>query len=108
MKLDKLAITWNSYTFENDGIPPESYGGKVVFRDAQGNLTQITLSPSAVDQIMQTVAAEVANNAKRMLAEMTKESVRDSARPKSIAPPAEVEEAEFTEAPKSNDDMVPF
>lgn len=109
MKLDRLAITWNNYTFENEGIPPESYGGKVVFKDEQGNFTQITLSSSAVDQIMQTVASEVANNAKRMLAGMTLESVRDSARPKAIAAPAEVEaeEAEFTPAGDSAEEL-PF
>lgn len=103
MKLDRLTINWNNYTFENEGIPAQSYSGKVVFKDDEGNFTQITLSPAAIDQIMQTVSLEVANNAKKMLASMTLEAVRDSARPLCIQVDTSVEDAHFTETPE-----VPF
>lgn len=98
MKLNTLSVVWNNYNFENDGVAALSYGGKVVFKDAQGNYTQITLSAAAIDQIMQTVALEVANNAKRMLAEMTLENVRDAARPQALVHDREVEEGEFNES----------
>lgn len=104
MKLDKLAVTWNDYTFSNEGILPKSYGGKVVFRDGDGNTTQVTLSAAAIDQIMQVVSLEVAANAKRMLEGMSLEAIRDSARPLAITQTstvtdAEVEEADFNEVP---------
>jgi len=104
MKLDKLAVTWNDYTFANEGILPKSYGGKVVFRDDDGNTTQVTLSAGAIDQIMQVVAIEVANNARRMLGSMTLEAIRDSARPLAITqepvPTDELlEEADFNDRP---------
>lgn len=89
MKLDRLAVTWNSYTFENDGIPAQSYGGKVVFKDDSGNTTQVNISPAGIDQIMQVVALEVSNNAKKMLAAMSLEAVRDSARPLAITQESE-------------------
>ena len=99
MKLDRLSVQYNIYAFEHEGIPAQSYGGKVVFRDDQANITQINLSPSAIDQIMQVVSIEVANNAKRMLASMTVESVRDSARPLCIVHDGhEAEEADFHES----------
>ena len=98
MKLNTLSVVWNNYNFENDGVAALSYGGKVVFKDEQGNYTQITLSAAAIDQIMQTVALEVANNAKRMLAEMTLENVRDAARPQALVHDREVEEGEFNES----------
>lgn len=102
MKLDKMAVTWNDYTFVNEGILPKSYGGKVVFRDDDGNTTQVTLSAGAIDQIMQVVATEVENNARRMLAELSYEAIRNSARPlaltKEPTPTDEsVEEADFSE-----------
>lgn len=98
MKLDRLTVNWNNYSFENEGVPAQSYGGKVVFRDDSGNITQINLSPSAIDQIMQTVAIEVTNNAKKMLSSMTLESVRDSARPLAIQVDPTIEEGHFTQA----------
>lgn len=98
MKLNTISVVWNNFTFENEGVAPQSYGGKVVFKDEQGNYTQITLSAAAIDQIMQTVALEVANNAKRMLAEMTLENVRDAARPQSLTCESHIEEGEFNES----------
>jgi hypothetical protein len=105
MKLDKLAVTRNSYNFESDGIPAQSYGGKVVFKDDADNLTQINISPAGIDQIMQVVALEVSNNAKKMLAAMSLEAVRDSARPLAIIVDKDIEEAQFTEV---DHDRIPF
>lgn len=95
MKLKSLDVIWNNYTFTNDGIPPESYGGKAIFEDVDGSCTRIVLSASAVDLIMQTVAKEVAENARRMLAKMDEKFVRDSARPLSIAVDSNVEDGEI-------------
>jgi hypothetical protein len=97
MKLDRLAVMWNNYTFENDGVPPQSYGGKVVFQDDSGNTAQVNISPAGIDRIMQVVALEVSNNAKRMLAAMSLEAVRDSARPLAITVDPTVEEGHFAD-----------
>ena len=104
MKLDKLAVTWNDYTFANEGILPKSYGGKVVFCDEDGNITQVTLSASAIDQIMQAVAIEVLNNARRMLESMTLEAIHDSARPLAIAQ----EEVSVGEWEEVDPNEIPF
>lgn len=104
MKLDRLSVNFNPYTFENEGVPAQSYGGKVVFKDASGNVTQINISPSGIDQIMQVVSIEVSNNAKRMLAEMSLEAIRDSARPLAIAVDTSIEDAQFT----NSEEELPF
>ena len=108
MKLDRLVVTWNKYNFENEGIPAQSYGGKVVFRDGSGNTTQINISPAGIDQIMQVVALEVSNNAKKMLAAMSLEAVRDSVRPLAITVDPSVEDAQFSEPASTHEEEIPF
>lgn len=104
MKLDTLSIVYNNYNFPNDGIEPQSYGGKVVFKDTNGSYTQINLSASAIDQIMQTVASEVASNARKMLEELDVKTIRDSARPLAITHDETIEEAVFS----SRDEELPL
>lgn len=109
MKLERLAITYNDYNFTNGDVAAKSFGGKVVFKDSNGNMTQVILSAATVDKIMQVAAQEVADNARKMLADMTLESIRDSARPLAITSDttsdnqADIEEGEIVETPE-----VPF
>ena len=109
MKLERLAITYNDYTFSNDDVAAKSFGGKVVFKDSNGNMTQVILSAATVDKIMQVAAQEVADNARKMLADMTLESIRDSARPLAITSntisdnQVDIEDGEIVETPE-----VPF
>lgn len=97
MKLERLAITYNDYTFVNDDVAAKSFGGKVVFKDSNGNMTQVILSAATVDKIMQVAAQEVADNARKMLADMTLESIRDSARPLAITADEPVEQSDVVE-----------
>ena len=76
MKLLSLTIRYNSYTFENDGIPAQAHGGKVSFTDGVVE-TNIILTPSDISDIMEMLSARISNRI-RSTAQVSSNQISES------------------------------
>ena len=93
MKLESMHISYNKYTFENDGVPANSHGGKAYFTTENGKL-EVQLSPSVVAAIVKLVAPVVVAACQEM-GNTNSRDVENSVS-QNLLPHDGVEDAEFT------------
>ena len=74
MKISALRISYNPFTFVNDGVAPQSFGGVVEFEGTLGKM-QARLSDTSIHAIFALVAKDVASAIKGAAAQITEESI---------------------------------
>ena len=74
MKIERLVISFNSFDFINEGVPPKSYGARVELVGESGRLIT-PLHVDTVEEILNRVAPEVADYVQRMSTAVSKNSL---------------------------------
>lgn len=63
MQLEGLQIMYNHYSFEHQGIPAESYGGRAVFH-RDGHRLELAIPPAQVQQVMDLLSPHFVDSAR--------------------------------------------
>lgn len=75
MQLQRAVIMFNSFDFENDGVPPRTFGGQITFSGG-GNSLQLQMKPETVSAILDLIAEEIAEGVQSMAKTITPTVVR--------------------------------
>ncbi len=75
MQLSRAVVVYNSYDFEDDGIPPRTFGGQISFKGGSGSMT-IQMKPKTVEAILDLIAEDISEAAREMAAQITPTAVR--------------------------------
>lgn len=75
MQLQRAVIMFNSYDFEQDGVPAKTFGGQITFSGG-GNSMQLQMKPETVSAILDLIAEDISEAAQSMAAKITPTVVR--------------------------------